>query len=192
MINASQLRSGAVVRLDQELYKVVESVQHAGGGRAGSMVHAKLRNLSTGHFQERRWAPDEKVDDLPLTRVKMQYLYAEGDAFTFMNAETFDQIPIGRHAIGPGADFLKESDELEVEFSGEQPVAVLYPETVKLHVTTTGAGLRGKTDSTLKEATLETGVTVLVPQFIETGDLIEVAVEGKKYVSRINEKSAKK
>lgn len=191
MIPASAIRAGAVLRLEGELYKVFESVLHAGGGKAGSMVHARLRNLSTGHIQERRWAPDAKVDALEIRRVKMQYLYREGDAFTFMHPETFDQVPIGAHAIGAAADFLKDGDEAEIEFSGDTPVSVRYPESVHLRVASTGAGLRGKTDSTLKEATLENGLTVLVPQFIETGDLIEVTVEGKAYVKRVQEKTEK-
>jgi elongation factor P len=191
MTLASSIRSGALLRVDGDLYKVIESVLHAGGGKAGSMVHAKLRSLSTGHIQERRWAPDDKVEDVAVETVKMQFLYSGGDQFTFMNPETYDQIPIGRTTIGPAADFLKENDVLEVEFSGDKPVSVHYPDMVTLRVASTGAGIRGQTDSTFKEATLENGIMILVPQFIEVGDLIEVVVQEKKYFKRVQEKQDK-
>jgi len=191
MATASMIRSGAVVRIGDELYKVIDIVLHAGGAKAGSMVHAKLRNLSTGHIQERRWMPDEKVEVLDLRRVRMQYLYSEGDSFTFMDPETYNQIPIPRNAVGPAADFLKENDEMEVEFLEDKPISVLYPETLTLRVSSTGAGIRGQTDSTYKEATLENGLEILVPQFIAPGDLIEVAIEGKKYIRRVTEKPEK-
>lgn len=189
MTPAAQLRSGAVLRLDRELYKVVESVLHAGAGKAGGMVHVKLRSLSTGHMQERRWAPDDKVDALAIDRVKMQFVYSEAESLTFMNPQTFDQVPIPRSVIGPAADFLKEEDLIDVEFFEDRPVSTRFHDTVNIHVTSTGAGLRGKVDSTMKEAQLENGLTILVPQFIETGDLIEVEVETRKYVARVQEKS---
>lgn len=191
MIAAASLKAGGVVRLENEFHKVVESITHSGGGKAGSMVHAKLRNLSTGHISERRFNPDEKLDDVPVTRARMQFLYREGDSFHFMNPETYDQIPIQKSVIGPAAAFLKENDEIEVEFHEEKPLSVLFPAAVELGVSSTGAGLRGRGDSPFKEAALENGLTVLVPQFIKEGDRIRVEVETGKYLERVTDREAK-
>lgn len=190
MTAASGLRVGGIVRLEKDFYKVLEAVLHSGGGKMGSMVHAKLRNLGTGHVAERRWAPDEKVDDVPVERAKMQFLYAEGDSCHFMNPETYDQMPIGKNTIGPAARFLKENDLIEVEFYEGKALSVHYPAVVEVSVASTGVGLR-QSDSTYKEADLENGMEILVPQFVETGDRIHVEVETGKYVDRVHEKGKK-
>lgn len=191
MIPASAMKPGNVVRFGAEFFKVVESVTHSGGGKAGAMVHAKLRNLLTGHITERRLGTDDKVEDVALTRAKMQFLYKEGDAFNFMNPETYDQVPIPKNAIGPAAAFFKENDVMEVEFFEEKPLSILYPPAVELKVSTTGTGLRGQSDSTFKEATLENGLEVLVPQFIKEGDRIRVDVETGKYLERMMDREQK-
>lgn len=191
MITADSLRSGAVVRVDKEFHKIVESVLHSGGGKAGSMVHVKLRSLSTGHVSERRFAPDDKIDDVEVSRAKMQLLYREGEVFHFMNLQSFDQIPIQGHAVGPAAAFLKENDECEVEFFEEKPLSVIYPEAVELKVDSTGAGSKGHGDSTFKEAVLENGMTVLVPHFIKEGDRVRIEVETGKYLDRVSDREVK-
>ncbi len=190
MIAASTLRMGNVIRFEKELYKVVESLVHAGGGKAGSMVHAKLRNLTTGHVIERRLNPEDKIEDISVTRTKMQMLYRDGDNFCFMNPESYDQIIIPKHAVGPAAPFLKENDVCELEFYEDKPLSVLFPPVVELTVSSTGAGLRGS-DSTLKEAVLENGFTVMVPQFIEEGDRIRLDVETCKYLERVSDREVK-
>src|SRR5579885_3075083 len=121
MTAASEIKTGAVLRDGKDVLKVIEASVHAGGGRAGTSVVLKLRNLANGHVSEKKLAPDEKLEDLGVTRVKMQLLFKEAESFTFMNAETFDQIPISKEAVGPAAPFLKENDECEVEFFEEKP-----------------------------------------------------------------------
>ena len=189
MILASELRPGDVVSLDKMNFKVIESLVHAGGGRAGSMVHAKLRNLQTGAVLERRFGADEKLDDLAVDRVRMQYLYAEGEALTVMNPETFDQVAIQKAVIGPAARFLKENDVIEIEFHEGKPLAVRFPPVMELKVASTGAGSGAKGDTTLKQAVLENGVELLVPHFIKEGDRVHVDVETGKYLDRVMEKS---
>lgn len=192
MAIASEIRTGAVIRLDNQLYKVVDADTHSGGARAGTIVHMKLHSLSTGTITERRFPPLEKVDALSLDRVKMQYLYSKGDSFTFMNPKTYDQIDISRQIIGRVADFLKENDEAEIEFFEEKPLSVIYHEIVELKVSTTGEGIRGQSDSTFKEAELENGIKLLVPQFIVEGDMIRVTVETGKYLARVSKEEQKK
>lgn len=191
MVTATSVRVGSVVLIDKEFCKVIESITHMGGGKTGAMVHMKLRNLSTGHVAERRFAPDDKIEDIPLRRIKMQYLYNEGGTYQFMNPESFDQAPISKNAIGPAAGFLKENDVIEVEFYEEKPLSVLYPPTAELRVSSTGAGLRGHTDSTMKDAALENGMSVKVPQFVKEGDRVRVDVESGKYIERVMEREEK-
>ncbi len=191
MANASEIRTGAVIRLDKELHKTVEAKVHAGGGRTGTMVHMKLRNLSTGSVTERRFGPLEKIEELSPDKAKMQFLYSQGDSFTFMNQQTYDQVEIPRKTIGPAASFLKENDELDVEFYEGKPLSVQYHDIVELKVKTTGAGIRGQSDSTFKEAELENGFKLLIPQFINEGDVIRVEVETGKYFARVTEKVSK-
>lgn len=189
MISAKAVKAGSVIRLERILYKVIESVTHQGGGKAGGMVHIKLRNLDTGHVTEKRLATDDKIEDIPVTRAKMQFLYRDGETLHFMNPETFDQIPLTRSVVGPTALFLKENDEIEVEFFEEKPLSILYPPTVELAVASTGAGLKGA--STLKEAILENGMEIHVPQFIKEGDSIRVDVETGKYLDRVVDREVK-
>lgn len=189
MIAAAEIKAGEVLRWGSDLFKVVEAVVHQGGGKSGSMVHLKIRHLSTGHVAEKRLAADEKVEDVPVTRVKMQFLFHEGDRFTFMNPETFDQTPLDRGAVGPFAAYLKENDEITVEFADEKPIAILHPDSVELAVSSTPEGLHG--DSTPKEAVLENGLTVLVPQFIKEGDRVHVDVETGKYMDRVSGREVK-
>ncbi len=186
MAIASDIRTGAVIRLDNQLYKVVEADTHSGGARAGTIVHMKLHSLSTRTMTERRFPPGEKVDVLSLDRVKMQYLYSKGDSFTFMNPQTYEQIEISRQIIGPVAGFLKENDDVEVEFFEDKPLSVTYQEIVELKIVNTGEGIRGQSDSTFKEAALENGMKLLVPQFVVEGDIVRVAVKTGKYLARVS------
>ena len=183
--NASDTHDSAVITLNKEIYKVIERVLHAGGGRTGTMVHMKLRNISTGAVLERRFDPLEKIDVLPVERVRMQYLYHQGEIYTFMNPQTYEQVEVNGKTIGPFASYLTENAEFELEFCEGKPLSLIHSNTVELTVTTTGPGLKGKNDSTYKDASLENGMQVLVPQFIEEGDRIKVQVENGKYVARI-------
>ena len=185
--NASEINSNAVIRIDNEMYKVVESVIHSGAGRAGTMVHMKLCSVSTGAVAEKRFAPLEKIEVPSLERVKMQYLYNQGEIYTFMNQQTYDQVEVNGKTIGPFSSYLKENDEVEVEFCEGKPISLIHPGMVELKVTTTGAGLRAQSGSTYKGATLENGMQILVPQFIEEGDRIKVQVETGKYAARIKD-----
>ncbi|MBI4248543.1 MAG: elongation factor P [Elusimicrobia bacterium] len=186
MLNAGDLRNGHSIRLGSDIFKVVEANLHAGAGKAGSMMHAKLRNVSTGHIAERRFSPSDKVEDLPVETVRMQFLYAEGDARVFMNPQSYDQISLDRKVIGPYAVFLKAEEALEVEFFEGRPLSVNYPDVVEMAVASTGEGIHGH-DTTFKDATLENGMRVLVPQFIKAGDRVRLDVESGKYLARVSQ-----
>ena len=186
MAQATIVRTGAVVRIDGKLYKVLTHNVHSGGGKMGSMVHSKLRCLETGSVLEQRFETKADIEVLDLDRRKMQFLYSEGDKFTFMDQQTYDQVEIQRAVIGPVAGFLKENEELDVEFFEEKPLSVEYKDIVTLKVTSTGAGIRGQ-DTTYKDSTLENGMEIQVPQFIEEGDQVRVSVETGEYVDRVKD-----
>lgn len=187
MLAASEIKPNAVISLDKQFHKVMEAVLHAGGGKAGSMVHLKLRSLETGHITERRFNTTDKIEDIEVTRSKMQLLYRKEDAFHFMNLESFEQIALPKSVVGPVGAFLKDNDECEVEFYEERPLCVLHAPVVDLKVESTGEG----SEETLKEAVLENNITVLVPHFIKEGDRVHVDVETGKYLDRVSDREAK-
>ena len=192
MISAASIKQGNIIKIGNDFHKVLQSKLHSGGGKMGSMVHAKLRNLTTGSISERRFSPEEKVEDLLVERIKMQFLYTKEDSYIFMNPQTYDQIPIAKSTIGQVVDFLKENDEIEIEFYEEKALAVHYPPAVEMKVSSTGERIKGQTDSTYKNATLENGMEILVPQFVVTGDVVRVDVESKKYMDRLHGKKSNK
>jgi elongation factor P len=185
MILASEMKGGTVFRSGGEMFRVVEATYHMGGGKAGGMVHAKLKNLKTGHFTERRFSPDEKIEDLVLERKNMEYLYNSGDDYYFMDSGTFEQISLSKTVIGPPVRYLKEGMKIPVELHEGVPVQIIFPAEVEIRIAQTGPGIKGGQDTTYKPATLENGLEVLVPQFIQSGDLIRVEVETGKYLERV-------
>lgn len=189
MITAREVRDGQALRLNGELYKVVSATHHAGTGQLQGVVRAMVRHLATGRVTEVRWDPDDRVEDVALDRQPMQFLYADEQEVVFMHPETFDQVSLPRSAIERYLPFLKEGATVHLDFFEGRPVDVSLPRTVTLQVTSCGRGIRGQAENTMKEAVLENGMTILVPQFIEEGDVILVDVETGKYVDRQRRKA---
>lgn len=185
MILASDLREGAVLKLEKDIYRVESARLHKGGGQAGAMVHLTLKNLQTGSVTERRFRPSEKLEDLALERRRVEYLYREADLFHFMDVESYDQLSLPEKLIGPAARFLQPNLRLDVELLDERPVSVVLPEAVEIRIASTGPPVRDSESSTYKPATLENGMEILVPQFIKTGDIVRVDVSTGKYLERV-------
>ena len=185
MIEASGLRPGKVVRLEGATYRVIGAEYHAGGGKMGGVTHARLRNLEAGSVTERRFRGDERLEDLTSERRTMEFSYQDGEAYVFMDPQTFDQVPIPQRAIGPAARFLQPGIQVPVDFLGERPIGVVMPETVEIRVTETAPPMHAAETSALKEATLENGLVVLVPLFIKPAERIRVDVESGKYLERV-------
>ncbi|MBI4461671.1 MAG: translation elongation factor P, partial [Acidobacteria bacterium] len=155
VISSTELRPGQAVRLDGDIYKVVSADYHAGGGKMAGVTHAKLRNLATGATWERRFRPDERVEEVELERQNMQFLYADGDASYFMNPETFEQLGIANERLGVAARYLQPEMTLPVEFSEGQPVGVVFPAVVELRVESTAPPVHSPgSDTVWKEARL--------------------------------------
>jgi len=188
MLKAEFLRVGQIIRLEGKFYKVISSIYHKATAKMGSMVHTKLRNLETGTIEERRFSPEEKIEDIIPEHITMQYLYSDEKNYVFMNPDTFEQINLDKEVIGKRGSYLKENMQIPVEFYEGSPLDIIFPEFVEMKIISTGAGLKGQAESTYKEAVLENGITVMVPQFIKTGDLIRVEVETNRYVERVQEK----
>jgi elongation factor P len=186
MTPASDLRPGMVVRLGGELYRVVSAEYHAGGGKMPGAVHAKLRSLRTTSYAERRFRPEERLEEVELERRPMEFLYEEGGQYTFMDPETFEQVSIPSEALGAFVKFISPNQSLQVGFVDGQPVEVRYPDTVALRVASTAEPMHQQHDTSVyKSATLENGMEVLVPPFIKVGDLVKIEVDTGKYLERV-------
>jgi elongation factor P len=187
MLIATDLRPDMVLRMEDGLYRVLEAVQHSGTAKLSGFVHARLLSLSTGSQTERRFRLDEKLEDVPVDKRTLQFLYQDGDDFYFMDPQTFEQTPLPRALIGAAARFLKEGMQVPVEFVGEAPVAVAFPATVDLQVASTAQPMRATQTSAMKRAVLENGLETLVPLFIKEGDLVRIEVATGKYLERVRE-----
>jgi elongation factor P len=185
MVLASQLRSGAILKMGNDLFKVIESEYHIGQGKMPGSVHAKLRHVTKHTDKEMRFRPEERLEDTQLQRRDMEFLYSDADSAVFMDPETFEQIPIPLEAVEPAQPFLKPELKVPVEFFEGQPVSIVFPAVVELKVTTTAQPVHQQQDSTLKPATLENGMEVLVPQFVKPGETVRIDVTSRKYLDRV-------
>ncbi len=184
LIQATQLRAGMVVEYNKDLWRVM-TITHITPGNWRGMVQTKLRNIKTGSQTENRFRSEDRVERIILSQLKMQFLYQDGDDYHFMNTETYDQITIPKELIEDVAGFLTPNLEVEVEFHESTPLNVTLPKTVTLKVTETEPGNRNAAvTNTLKNATLETGMVIQVPHFVNTGDTITINTETREYLSR--------
>jgi elongation factor P len=184
MKTARELKEGETTLIDGELYRVVSLLHHAGTGQQPGMVKATLRNMKTGRVIERRWSLEEHLQDVDLERVDMQFLYADENEAVFMHTKTYEQFSLARSGLEHFLPFFKEGEVVPVEFYEGEPVSVDTPKLIPLFVSSCGQGIKGQRDSPMKEATLENGMTVMVPHFIQAGDTIIIDVRTGKYVDR--------
>lgn len=185
VVSASQLRNGMAIRHEGQIYKVISSEYHPGQGKMGGVTHARLKNLATGTLWEHSFRSDLKLEDLPVEKQSMAFLYADADQCYFMNPETYEQVEIPAAVIGEQARFLQPDMQLPVEFVEGRPVSVLFPEILEVRIADTAPAQHQQADSTFKPAILDNGVQVMVPQFIKTGDLIRLELGSLKYVDRV-------
>jgi elongation factor P len=173
-----------LIKIDSDLFRALE-VQHVTPGNLRGFVRVKMRNIRSGVLADNRFRSEDTVERAVLDEREMQYLYQDGDDYYFMDTATFDQIHISSEALGDSVNYLKPEMTIQVEFYGTEPVGIELPQTVDLKVTDTVPGIKGATASNqIKPATLETGVVVNVPPFINTGDVVRVNTETGEYLSR--------
>lgn len=189
MVIASQLRAGMAVVFEAQTYRVIAAEYHPGQGKMGGVTHAHLQNLGTGTLRDYSFRSELKLQDIPLEKQNLEFLYVDRDQCCFMNPETYEQIEISREVIGPRAAILIPGMKLMVEFLEARPVNVVFPDVLELKVIETAPPTHQQADSNFKTAKLENDVEVLVPQFVKTGDVIRLNVETMKYMARAEAKA---
>jgi elongation factor P len=188
MITASQLRAGSAIRFEDQPYRVLIADYHAGQGKMGGVNHVRLRNLSTGTIWEQSFRAELKLDELPVQRRTLEFLYEDGGDCCFMDPGNYEQIEMRSEVVGPQAKFLEQGMRLPVEFINGQAVSVVFPDVVEATIAGTAPPIHGQADSAWKPARLANGVEVMVPPFIKTGDSIRLSLAERRYMDRAKAK----
>jgi elongation factor P len=184
LISSNDFRTGVTVEIDGAVWQVIE-FQHVKPGKGSAFVRSKLRNLETGSVVERTFRAGEKLARAHLDRREVQYLYGSGNDYTFMDNETYEQLTLTEEQLGDGKQYLIENMNIHVVSHKGRLIGVEMPNSVELKVVHTDPGLRGDTASGgTKPATLETGVVVQVPLFIEEGDVLRIDTRSGLYLER--------
>jgi elongation factor P len=185
VISTNQFKNGNHIEVDGKIWKIVE-FQHVKPGKGGAFVRSKLKRVEDGSVVDKTFRAGEKFRSVRTENRKMQYLYDSGDNVVFMDTGNYEQVEIPRVAAGDGMQWVRPNDNVDVLFVDESPAGVEVESAVELAVTKTDPGLKGDTASGggTKPATLETGVIVHVPLFVEEGDSVRVDTRTGEYVSR--------
>ena len=185
MISAGDFRNGITLEIDGNVVQILE-FQHVKPGKGAAFVRTKLKNVINGGVVEKTFRPTEKFPQARIDRVDMQYLYSDGDLYNFMNVETYDQIALNEETIGDALKFVKENEMVKVCSYNGNVFAIEPPLFVELAITETEPGFKGDTATgASKPATVETGATVSVPLFVNTGDKIKIDTRTGEYLSRV-------
>jgi elongation factor P len=183
-IQATRLKKGMLIKVDQDLFRVLE-LQHVTPGNLRGFVRVKLRNIRNGAMSDQKLRSEDTLDRATLDEREMQFLYKDGDDCYFMDTASYDQIHIASDVLGDSVNYLKSEMLIQVEFYGSEPVGIELPPSVDLKVLDTAPGIKGATASAqVKPATLETGIVVNVPPFVNPGDMVRINTETGEYLSR--------
>lgn len=186
-LSITNLKKGTLFQLEGVPYRVVEYNQKV-MGRGGSIVNVRIKSVLDGKVLEKTFKGNEQLESADVSNQAVQYLYNDGNTFHFMNQDTFEQFEVSAEMVGDGAGYMKEGDDVSLQFFNGLPINVELPKNVPLLVTYTENAVKGDTSSSItKEATLETGMTVRVPAFIKQGDLISVDTSNGAYRERVKE-----
>ena len=185
MISVTQLRKGVTFEVDNQIWKVLE-YDHYKPGRGGAIIRTKLRNLRTGATVNRTFLSGDRVQEVRLDHRTVQYLYDDGDLYYFMDVETYEQPALARELLEDVIPYLKENITLELDLYEGEPIGIELPITVELVVTDAPPGYAGDTASgATKEVTMETGLKLQVPLFIETGNALRIDTRTGEYLTRV-------
>ena len=183
-LQATRLKKGMLIKMDQDLFRVLD-LQHVTPGNLRGFVRVKMRNIRSGVLADNRFRSEDTVERAVLDEREMQYLYQDGDDYYFMDTSSYEQVHITSEALGDSVNYLIAEMLINVEFYGSEPVGIELPQTVDLVVQDTAPAIKGATASAqLKPATLETGLVVQVPPFVNVGDRIRVNTESGEYQAR--------
>jgi len=186
MISTADFRNGMVVVLNDTLMEIVE-FQHVKPGKGGAFVRTKLKNVLTGRVLDRTFRAGERMEEARLEEVSYQYLYHDGDLYHFMDNETFEQTAVGQDVVGENNNWLKENTNVGLVFYNGKVIAITIPNFVELQITKCDPWIQGdRSSGGTKPATLETGVAVQVPLFVNEGDVVKVDTRSGEYIERIS------
>ena len=186
-LSITNLKKGTLFQWEGEPFRVVEYSQKV-MGRGGSIVNVRVKSLLDGKVLEKTFKGNEQLDSADVTNQSVQYLYADGTTFYFMNDESFEQFEVSADLVSDNAGYIKEGDQVQLQFFNGSPINVELPKNVPLKVTYTENAVKGDTSSSItKEATLETGITIRVPAFIKQDDVISVDTTTGAYRERIKD-----
>ena len=187
MIMAGDFRNGMTFDMDGSVYQIVE-FQHVKPGKGAAFVRTKIRNVISGGVTERTFNPSDKFPEAFVERKEMQYLYNDGELYYFMDMETYEQIPLDKNILSDNFQFVKENEMVKVVSYKGNVFGVEPPTFVELLVTHSEPAVKGDTvNNTMKPATLETGVTIKVPMFINEGDLLKIDTRTGEYNERVKQ-----
>jgi len=185
MISASEFRNGVTVEIEGNIYTIIE-FQHVKPGKGAAFVRTKIKNIITGGVVERTFRPTEKMPRAHIERKDMQYLYAEGTLYNFMDTETYDQIAVNASDIGDSLKYVKENEMVKILSHNGNVFGIEPPTFVELAITETEPGFKGDTaQGATKPAIVETGATINVPLFINIGDIIKIDTRTNEYLGRV-------
>jgi len=186
-LSITDLKKGTIFQLEGVPYRVVDYNQKV-MGRGGSIVNVRIKSLLDGKVLEKTFKGNEQIDSADVSNQNAQYLYNDGNTYFFMNEDTFEQFEVPSGLIGDGSGYLKEGDRVQLQFFDGRPISVELPKNVPLLVTYTENVVKGDTTSNvLKDATLETGITVKVPAFIKQGEVISIDTATGAYRERVKD-----
>lgn len=184
MKEASDFRAGNIFKLGEELLLVTKA-EYNKGARSASTMKIKTKNLNTGSVSETVYRATDKLDDIRLDRRKMQFSYRNGDAFVFMDEETYEQLELTEEYLGDNALYLKEEEVIDILLYNEKPITIELPQQVELKIEYTEPAVQGNTGGkVLKEAKMETGLMTNVPLFCHIGDVVKIETKNGEYVGR--------
>jgi len=185
MISAGDFRNGITIELEGNVFQIIE-FQHVKPGKGAAFVRTKLKNIKNGGVVEKTFRPTEKCPPPRIDRKDMQYLYADGDMYNFMDVETYEQIALSKDEIGDALKFVKENEMVKMLSHNGQVFSVEPPLFVELEITDTEPGFKGDTATgASKPAIVETGAQVSVPLFVEIGEKIKIDTRTGEYLSRV-------
>lgn len=182
---ATNLRRGQVIKVDGALYRVHKVTHNNSAQRRGNIV-TLCRSVPQGVLHDMRFRPEDKIEIVHIERQKMTYMYNDSNHYTFMNQESYEQISLDKEVLGDDVGYLTDDLEVEVDFHESTPIGIELPSTVPMEIVETQPGMRSATASASKKpAKTNTGITVAVPQFVETGDRVTVNTADGTYVDRV-------
>ncbi len=185
MISAGDFRNGITIEFEGNVYQIME-FQHVKPGKGAAFVRTKLKNIINGGVVEKTFRPTEKCPQARIDRKDMQYLYSDGDLFNFMDTETYDQIALNGDTVGDALKFVKENEMVKICSYNDNVFAIEPPLFVELQITDTEPGFKGDTATgATKPAIVETGAKVMVPLFVENGEVIKIDTRTGEYLSRV-------